>query len=299
MQLYDYMQSHGYTPPQVNRYNSYIRFAAPDKPKGNRSAWLMVGNNGDYAVFGDWVTGDKHVWFDDDQDFSPVDRLAIRQRIENELIKQKELQEQRYKQISHQVKEILANAKPLEAPHEYLTRKKVLAYGVYQINQLQGIKNALLVPICGLNEKGEQIYQSLQIISPTGLKRFLKGGKLQGGFHCLREAKEAKEDSSDIIICEGYATAATLAQLSPNDGVYCAFNANNLKPVAIAVRGMYPNKRIYIAGDNDRHLEPNIGKEKSQEAAQAICGYSSLPPFEENEQGTDWNDYYINKGKLS
>ena len=157
MQLYDYMQSHGYTPPQVNRYNSYIRFAAPDKPKGNRSAWLMVGSNGEYAVFGDWVTGGKHLWFDDDQDFSPVDRLGIQERIEQELIKQKELQERRYKQISHQVKEILANAKRLETPHGYLIKKRVKQYGLYQINQLQGIKSALLVPICGLNEKGEQI----------------------------------------------------------------------------------------------------------------------------------------------
>ncbi|GGG03973.1 MULTISPECIES: toprim domain-containing protein [Cysteiniphilum] len=299
MQLYDYMQAHGYTPPQVNRYNSYIRFAAPNKAKGNKSAWLVVVGDGQYAVFGDWISGDKFTWFDDSQELTPLERAQMQLKAEQAYLQYQQQKEQKHIAISHQVKEILANARLADAQHGYLIKKKVQPYGIYQINQLQGIKNALLVPICGLNKKGEQIYQSLQIISPTGKEKyFLKDGKTQGGFHCLREAKKDSKES-DIIICEGYATAATIAQLSPNDGVYCAFYADNLKPVSIAIRGIFPSKRIIIAGDNDRHLEPNIGKEKSEEAAQAVCGYPSLPPFEENEEGTDWNDYYINKGKLS
>ena len=169
-----------------------------------------------------------------------------------------------------------------------MQKKRVESYGLFQTNHLQGMYNALLVPIYGFNEEGEQTYQSLQIISPAGSKRFLKGGKKTGGYYCLR----IPEKDSDIIISEGYATAATLAEIYPSDGVYCAFDSGNLKSVAITIRKLYPTNKIIIAGDNDHYSVPNIGKEKAIEAAQAINGSYAIPEFKAGETGTDWNDYY-------
>ncbi len=140
---------------------------------------------------------------------------------------------------------------------------------------------------------------SLQFIEQDGSKLFLKGGQLKGGFYPVRFDGYIHE----IIICEGYATAVTLAvhyaQLSE---VVCAFNAGNLKHVAREFKKRYPVANIVIAADNDRATElktgVNVGIQKAIEACKAVDGELWVPEFKEDEQGSDWNDLYqLNKVK--
>jgi putative DNA primase/helicase len=68
-----------------------------------------------------------------------------------------------------------------------------------------------------------------------------------------------------------------------NCTVIIAFDAGNLKPVAINVKKIYPDAEIIIAADND---VSGIGERKALEACDAIgCGY--IMP---HVVGTDWND---------
>ncbi len=60
-----------------------------------------------------------------------------------------------------------------------------------------------------------------------------------------------------IWIAEGYATAATVHEITGNC-VVVAFNAGNLADVAIAVRQRFRMAQIYIAADNDAVGTQNI-----------------------------------------
>ena len=173
------------------------------------------------------------------------------------------------------------------AEHPYLARKGVGGYGVRQ-----GKDGRLLVPICDLDGK----LWSYQAISEDGTKQFMKGGRVQGGQHQIGDFGE----TTPIIIAEGYATAATLHELTGYPAAI-AFTASNLRPVAEALRGRYPDREIIIAGDNDRGREEagqvNVGREKAEEAAQAIGGLVVLPPFERGGEGSDWNDLARSAGR--
>lgn len=83
------------------------------------------------------------------------------------------------------------------------------------------------------------------------------------------------------------------AQLSE---VVCAFNAGNLKSVALAFKRHYPTANIIIASDNDRSTElktgVNPGIKKAVEACNAVDGELWIPNFKEHEAGTDWNDLH-------
>ena len=64
----------------------------------------------------------------------------------------------------------------------------------------------LVVP--AYNMKGE--VRTLQTISADGQKSFTKGGEKSGNFHVVG-GLDVLKDAPVIIICEGYATAATIA----------------------------------------------------------------------------------------
>lgn len=110
---------------------------------------------------------------------------------------------------------------------------------------------------------------NLQIIDTEGVKRFLSGGKKAGCFYWL-----GSEATDKIIVCEGFATGASLHKHT-GKSVVIAFDAGNLKKVAEAVRVISPTIEIIIAADND---ESGIGEKKAREAALAINGKYIIPP---------------------
>ena len=130
---------------------------------------------------------------------------------------------------------------------------------------------------------------SFQRIGPDGFKQFYEGGRVEGGHYVIGDLAKP----GPLLIAEGYATAATLHEVTGRPAIV-AFNAGNLMPVARTYRQLYPDREIYIAGDNDHRREaegkPNVGREKAEETAAAIGGFALLPTFAENDLGTDWND---------
>ena len=165
--------------------------------------------------------------------------------------------------------------------HPYLVEKQVKSHGLY----LKG--NDLLIPI----RSATDVIQSYQLIKPDGAKWFLPNGRVKGCFHLIGAPDKT------IVICEGYATGASLYEAT-GYSIACAFNAGNLEPVSVALRSMYRNARIIIGADNDLHLEDNVGVEKATQAAQEVGGYVAVPFLDfDPKQPCDFNDLIRRQGK--
>lgn len=166
----------------------------------------------------------------------------------------------------------------------YSERKGILLHGARVWRDL------IIVPV----RRGPDLV-SLQFISPDGSKRFLRDGPIEGAYFSLATSKD---DLGHIGIVEGYATGCTVRQATGLP-VICAFNAGNLKAVAVAIRKRYPDATITLFADHDQWTERpdgtpwNPGLEKAQEAAVAIGGARVLAPVvdhDDPERPTDWND---------
>ena len=111
----------------------------------------------------------------------------------------------------------------------------------------------LIIPV--LNQSGR--IQSLQFILPEQTaegtdKFFLKGGRTAGGFFSL-SAGDGKKDGP-LLIAEGYATATSL-HLATGYACLVAFNAGNLKAVAVMARERYAKREIILCADNDTETQ--------------------------------------------
>ena len=155
--------------------------------------------------------------------------------------------------------------------HPYLVRKNVKTYGIKQLGEI------LLIPLYK-----DDALTGLQRIMPDGEKRFLKGSDTTGAYFVIAG------DDSAICIAEGYATGATIHELTGYT-VFLAFNCGNLGAVARKVRAMSPEGEIIICADNDRFTDGNPGLSKAKLAARAIGAKLAIPEFLGSE-GTDFND---------
>jgi phage/plasmid primase-like uncharacterized protein len=113
-------------------------------------------------------------------------------------------------------------------------------------------------------------------------------------------------DDGEILLAEGYATAASI-HMATGQTVVAAFTAHNLQPVAEILREQYPDAEITICADNDHHLVEqingtpigNVGLKKAKEAAAAICATVAVPKFNSEEilrRYIDFNDLHKSRG---
>jgi antirestriction protein ArdC/phage/plasmid primase-like uncharacterized protein len=193
--------------------------------------------------------------------------------------------EQEAERTAQQVDAMWAAATPTKA-HPYLADKGVQAHGVRQDEA-----GRLLVPV----QHADGRMWSIQKIGSNGFKQFQEGGQLEGGHFAIGDVQRP----GALLIAEGFATAATLHEMTDMPAI-AAFTAGNLLPVAQTYRALYPERDIYIAGDDDRQRETeldgqgrpkiNVGRVKAEEAATAIGAQAVFPSFLAGTQGTDWND---------
>ena len=174
----------------------------------------------------------------------------------------------------------------------YLERKGVSAFG------LKEDQGNLIVPL--KNAEGQ--LRGFQAIAPDGQKTFARGMEKKGNFHLIG-ADEKDLSQGEILLCEGYATGASL-HMATGKAVAVAFDSGNLLPVAEAIRAKYPNAAITICADNDHSIQRegkpyNVGLEKAKMAAQKVNGSVKTPLFTEKEQSqglTDFNDLHKARG---
>lgn len=168
--------------------------------------------------------------------------------------------------------------------HPYLRKKQVKPHGI-KIDRA----GKLVIPI--FSASGEVM--SYQTIDADGEKRYLKGGKKEGGFFEIRGNRNV------VFVCEGFSTGASVFEAT-GYSVFVAFDAGSLAPVSKVVREMFPAARIVIAADNDQFTDGNPGVTKAHAAAKAVRGEVVYPTFLEAEiiQGkpTDFNDLQVLRG---
>ena len=178
--------------------------------------------------------------------------------------------------------------------HAYLKRKKVSA--------LEGVRYSgdneklLIIPVFKLPDMEHVV--SCQRIYPDGDKRFIEGTHPNsGGVFFIGDPADS---ARPVALCEGYATGATVHQLTGYTVAVC-FNSGNLPKAAADIRKVYGKREYYVFADNDlfkakRDNTKNTGIEAAHKAADAIGideAHIITPPdsFAEIPGCTDWNDY--------
>lgn len=159
---------------------------------------------------------------------------------------------------------LLATSRPADGTHPYLQAKGVAAYGIRRLRDL------LVIP---MRDADGRLW-NLQFIGPGGGKRFLTGARKVGCYCPIGAPGEV------LCISEGYATGASVFAATGH-AVAVAFDAGNLKPVALALRAKFPDKRLVIAADDDRFTAGNPGLTAAIAAATAAGGLVAVPNFDD------------------
>lgn len=258
------------------------RFEVASDKQGNLNGWIVSYNNGfdsDVYVFGSWKLGSSHTFSASGKTAAdPETRLQIESaRREAERAKAEE-----QRQAALVCYEQWQRTRPA-IKHPYLTAKSIQPHIARVDND-----NWLLIPVVDMQGQ----LTSLQYINLTGGKSFRKGGKISGCFCPIGYG----ESASTILVCEGFATGATLREASGLP-VIVAFNAGNLKPVTVTLRLQNPRAKIIVCADNDHtNQTQNVGIAKATEAAKLAGALMIYPTFAANGSGTDFNDLAIAYG---
>jgi len=223
-------------------------------------------------------TGAQLKWKSKGYRFDPADKARLAAEAAAKLQARQIAQAQAHEATAQRVVRQMAGLLPVVQPTAYMRAKGITPQaGAY--TDREGQKT--YVP--ALDTSGK--HWTMQYIGEDGTKRFAKDGRKEGCFHAVG-GLAALARAPALVICEGYATASSLAQ-SLGFAAVCAFDSGNLPAVAKALHEKFPGKPVIIAGDDDRHLEltqgVNPGRSKAQEAARLTGGKVILPIFAPGE----------------
>lgn len=273
------IEAAGMVAPTTIHDDGKLHRFSPTGKRGDDAGWYVLHLDGVPAgSFGDWRSGESQNWCAKaDHDMSEAERQGMRERIKAAQRMRDSETTRRHGETASTALVLWEAAFPALA-HPYLTAKGVKPHGI------RADGHQLFVPMRDTTGK----LHSLQTIAPDGTKRFMPGGRVRGCYHAIGKP------SGRLIVCEGYATAASL-YTATGDAVAVAFNTGNLQAVALALRAKYPCLTIVIAADDDWKTPGNPGLTAARQAAQAVGGKVAVPDFAGYARGdkdTDWNDLH-------
>jgi phage/plasmid primase-like uncharacterized protein/prophage antirepressor-like protein len=247
---------------------------------GKNKRYWAVQFTGGYAL-GDWTSGLKDFAFEEG-----FDHKKCRRQIEEAQRKLTKERNSGYVEAAIIAQRLWDSASEC-VMHPYLETKKIKSHG------LKVDRQTLLIPL--YDENGS--LTSVQKIWPDSknpgkfIKGFLKGSRLQG--NCFTIGNIADQ----VVICEGYATGATIHEITELP-VVVAFSSNNLLKIAHRVVKNHPRTGVIVAADNDRFKPGNPGLTKAKEVAAAVKARLVVPKFASDEgEPTDFNDLYLTEGQ--
>jgi putative DNA primase/helicase len=240
------------------------RCGTVDKPRSKNGWYVFYADEPAAGAFGDWRTGTSEKWTSrDGAGLSAADRAMLKKRLDEAQRARREEGERRQELARDRARKIFSRCKPAASQHPYLIKKSIGPVG-----DIRAMKALLVLPV--MDET--RVLTSLQFISPDGTKRFLKDGKIQGGFFPIRGTE------GPLYICEGYATGCTIHEATGGQTVLCALNAGNLEPVAKIARAAYPDRDIVICADNDHATKETLvsrkAKKQGKPSGPRWCGRS-------------------------
>jgi putative DNA primase/helicase len=179
-----------------------------------------------------------------------VDRMELERAREAARIER----DKAHREAAIRAADIWGRSRPADRDHPYLVVKGIGRCGARQLG------DRLVVP---MRDTAGMLW-SVQYIRPNGEKRFMQGGRAAGLYFSIGKPR------SRIFVAEGFATAASCAELSL-EAAACAFNSGNLRAVAQALQQARPNLEIVIVADNDAETAERIGRNPGILAARAAA----------------------------
>lgn len=245
---------------------------------GSLNGWHVIHlDSPASAAGGSWKVGESVRWCSKRlQSLTHAERETLRQRIEEDRRRAQAEQQARHHLAAAKSSRIWADAAPAAVMHPYLQRKGIAS----GISRQSG--PALVLPV---QDYAGNLW-GLQFIAPDGSKRFLSGMKKLG---CFIRTSDMPAPDARLLICEGWATAQTLAALSPGACVISALDAGNLQAVATEARRRFPQIDLVIAADADP-----VGMAKAKSAAVASRAKWMWPRFPDDAPAglSDFNDWH-------
>jgi putative DNA primase/helicase len=256
------------------------------------SAWYigwtnhLVSNGLPYIVaeYGDWKTGEVSAYRPKNVKLTAIDNAVIKAKLSDSKKQSEADRKFRNEQASEKASEYLKSGLS-EGSTPYMERKNISSLHGARI-----FEGTLQVPL--RDEDGKT--WGLQYITDDA-KRFLTGSRTAGSFHLIGS------DMSEIILCEGFATGASIRQAVEKTVAIC-FSASNMVAVAKILKRKFPSASFTVCGDDDRFTmvngDPsNPGREAAEKAASMCHGTVVFPVFESDEtKPTDFNDLHCLEG---
>lgn len=278
-------------------------------------------NNGEYKVFADeWFRGWLHNWKTDEWymwdphkdggvssgSMSAEEKRALAERWEAERAERKRQEALSRAQASELARRKWEASTPADFTHGYAAKK-----GLGDVFGARLLGSELVYPL--FDPSGEIV--NIQTITAQGVKRPQTGAPIAGNFGLLvargevfKEVEEfpAPEEESffqtelrrltaRVWIVEGWATGCTVAEAT-GESVVIALNCGNLLPVVQNVRHLFPEREFVIAADNDHRSRGNPGLHAALRVFEETGVPYVYPDFDEDDAGTDWNDYAAKHG---
>lgn len=293
------MTNAGLTPPDTLDGDGTLHRYSTDGKPSHKNGWYFLHLDGTpWGQAGSWDVngGDPvcHWCAKSDTAMTQAERDTQRQRINAAKVQRDAERLADHDAAANMAQTIWDAAQPVNAGHGYLTAKGINSNGARLIQAVDAHRlcNRLSPELTGallvipMRNAARQL-RSLQFITEGGLKRPLTGGEKQGCYFAIGSPK------GQIIICEGFATGASLAQCT-GDAVAVAFDAGNLYAAGLALHVKSPALKIIIAADDDHLTEGNPGMTKATAAALAVGGLVAVPTFAAGrpDKATDFNDLH-------
>ena len=265
-QLKDAMVNAGLKPPETIYLDGKLhRFQSGTKgePGHNKPGWYIAFADGIPAGrFGCWRSGFESSWKADIGRVLTMSESLAQERRLTEAKTQRDAELKRAREVAVNTVELIWSQAIAASPeHPYLQRKGIQTHGIRITND-----GRLVVPL--YSEDGE--LSTLQYIDENGGKLYHPGGATGSKYNILGVLDEA----STLYIAEGFATSATIAEVT---GQPCAvaYSASNLVPVAGILKEAHPTLDICIVADNDAS---GVGQRYAEQASAKYGVRMVMPP---------------------
>ena len=256
------------------------RIAVDGDQKGERAGFYVGHLDGHPAGYiANNRTGINMKWKSKGYSLNPAEKAKLQAEAATKLAARSAALEEKQEMAAARISEQIKDLTPATEQTPYIKSKGIQAHpGVF--TDAEGSKT--YIPAQDADGK----LWTMQYIQEDGTKRFAKDSRKEGCFHIVGGDLSSLSNAPALVLHEGYATAATNAEVLRFPTV-AAFDAGNLPAVAEALHAKWPDKPVVILGDNDRYQEitqgTNPGKSKAQEAARRVGGKAILPVFAPGE----------------
>jgi len=260
-----------------------VRFGTASKPR-SKNGWLIAYHDQGLpfvVIAGDWSTGAEMKWIAGNADtMTPAERRELKRRMAEAKRAREEEQARQWEARAAAAARHWHSCSPADRLHPYLQRKGIQPHRARQKGR------ELVLLLADFTGKA----WSLQTIDEAGDKRLMAGGKKAGKFIVV----DGPDYPARVLICEGWATGCTLAEIDPAALVLAAVDCGNLQAVTTGARNRWPDADLIVCGDDDRQTPGNPGAAAARAAALGAGARFALPewPPAAPLQLSDFNDLH-------